>query len=76
MALEDYQGDMEMCCRCSTCKFVPLQRVQGRQHSYVSPSISRYNFHAYSGGGRLNIAVGMLKNGFRYSDKIRVKNLN
>jgi Fe-S oxidoreductase len=70
MALEDYQGDMEMCCRCSTCKFVPMQRIEGVQYSYVCPSISKYNFHTYSGGGRLNIALSMLKNGFEYSDKL------
>ena len=29
MGLEQYKGDMEMCCRCSTCKFVPMQRVGG-----------------------------------------------
>ena len=27
MGLEQYKGDMEMCCRCSACKLVPMQRV-------------------------------------------------
>jgi Fe-S oxidoreductase len=70
MALEDYQGDMGMCCRCSACKFIPMQKVKGAAFSYVCPSISRYNFHAYSGGGRLNIAASMMKNGFNYTDKL------
>jgi Fe-S oxidoreductase len=70
MALEDYQGDMGMCCRCSACKFIPMQKVKGSAFSYVCPSISRYNFHAYSGGGRLNIAASMMKNGFNYTDKL------
>ena len=34
------------------------------------PSISRYDFHSYSGGGRLNIAAAMLKDGFNYTDKL------
>ena len=70
MGLEQYQGDMAMCCRCSACKFIPMQKVQGAKYSYVCPSIARYNFHAYSGGGRLNIANWMLKNGFNYTEKL------
>jgi len=70
MELEDYQGDMEMCCRCSACKFIPMQKVKGLQYTNVCPSIAKYNYHAYSGGGRLNIAVAMLKDGFKYTDKL------
>ena len=70
MGLEQYKGDMDMCCRCSTCKFVPMQRVSGVQFANVCPSISRYDFHSYSGGGRLNIGAAMLKNGFNYTDRL------
>ncbi len=70
MGLEQYQGDMEMCCRCSACKFIPMQKVKGLKYANVCPSISKYNYHAYSGGGRLNIAVAMLKDGFKYTDKL------
>ncbi len=70
MGLEEYQGDMEMCCRCSTCKFIPMQMVKGEKYAGVCPSIAKYNFHAYSAGGRLNIAASMLKNGFNYTDKL------
>jgi len=70
MAVEDYQGDIEMCCWCSACKFIPLQKVKGVQHSYACPSIAKYNFHAYSGSGRLQIAKEMLKSGFQYNDKL------
>jgi len=70
MGLEQYQGDMEMCCRCSACKFIPMQMVKGNQYAYACPSISKYNFHAYSAGGRLNIGAAMLKDGFKYTDKL------
>ena len=70
MALEDYRGDIGMCCRCSACKFIPMQKVKGAEYSYACPSIARYNYHAYSAGGRLNIAAAMLKNGFNYTDKL------
>jgi Fe-S oxidoreductase len=66
MTLEEYAGDMSMCCRCSACKFVPLQQVKGFSHANVCPSISRYNFHFYSGGGRLNLGYAGLKGGFKY----------
>jgi Fe-S oxidoreductase len=71
MTLQDYQGYVERCCRCSVCKFVPLQKVKGIRHSYVCPSISKYNFNAYSGGGRLLTIKSMLKNGLNYNDKLR-----
>ncbi len=70
MGLEQYKGDMEMCCRCSACKFIPMQKVQGSAFSYACPSIARYNLHAYSAGGRLNIGAAMLKNGMNYTDKL------
>ena len=70
MGLEQYQGDMDMCCRCSTCKFIPMQQVKGEQYVNVCPSIARYNFHAYSAGGRLNIGSVMLKEGFNYTDRL------
>ncbi len=71
MGLEQYQGDVVRCCRCSACKFIPMQKIKGLQYSYVCPSIARYNFHAYSGGGRLNIAAAMLKNQVQYTDRLR-----
>jgi Fe-S oxidoreductase len=70
MGLEQYQGDMEMCCRCSACKFIPMQKIKGLQYANVCPSIARYNFHSYSAGGRLNIGAAMVKDGMKYTDKL------
>ena len=70
MGLEQFKGDMEMCCRCSACKFIPLQKVTGFQYANVCPSISRFNFHSYSAGGRLNIGAAMVKDGFKYSERL------
>jgi len=70
MALEDYKRDMDLCMRCSVCKFIPLEMIKGYQHVNVCPSIARYNFHAYSGGGRINMAVGILEDRFDYTDKL------
>lgn len=70
MGLEQYKGDMDMCCRCSTCKFVPMQRVSGYEYANVCPSIARYNFHSYSGGGRLNIGAAALRQGMQYTPRL------
>jgi Fe-S oxidoreductase len=70
MGLEQYKSDMDMCCRCSACKWIPMQKVSGYQYANVCPSISKFNFHSYSGGGRLNIGAAMLKNGFHYTDRL------
>ncbi len=70
MGLEQYQGDMGMCCRCSACKFIPMQKVETSEYSYACPSIAKYNFHAYSGGGRMNIGTAALSNGMNYTDKL------
>lgn len=71
MGLEDYKRDMDMCIRCSVCKFIPLEMIKGYEHVNVCPSITKYNFHAYSGGGRLNMAVAMLDKRIEYTDKLR-----
>ncbi len=61
---------METCSRCSACKFVPLERIAGYDHAYVCPSIARYNFNAYSGGGRLGFGLGILKDRLAYDPKV------
>lgn len=70
MGLEEYSGDMNMCCRCSACKWIPMQQVSGYDFANVCPSISRYNFHSYSGGGRMNIGAAMLRGELDYTDRL------
>jgi Fe-S oxidoreductase len=70
MSLEEYQKDMERCSRCSMCKFIPLEQIKGFDFVNVCPSISKYNFHTYSGGGRLITALAMLKGRIDYTDKL------
>ena len=71
MALEDLREDMELCSKCNSCKFIPLEKVKGVQPVNICPSISRYNFNAYSGGGRVSIGVAMLENRLKYTDKLK-----
>lgn len=67
MALEHFKDDMSTCCRCSACKFVPLETLKGYEHVEVCPSISRFNYRAYSGGGRLGIGMALLDKQLDYS---------
>lgn len=70
MALEDYRREMELCQRCSACKFIPLEKVEQFERVNVCPSISRYNFHAYSAGGRMVLGVALLESRIGFSDKL------
>ncbi len=69
MALEDVRKEMETCRRCSACKFIPLEMVNGYENTYVCPSIARYDFHTYSAGGRLVTGVALLEDRVGYSKK-------
>src|SRR5208337_919676 len=63
MALQDYKADCEGCTRCSVCKWVPFFQVKRGDVQQICPSISKYNFHAYSGGGKLNVAYSIIDRG-------------
>jgi Fe-S oxidoreductase len=70
MALADYRRDMETCRRCSPCKFIPLEKVTGFEHVNVCPSITRFEFHSYSGGGRMVMGTALLENRLDYTAKL------
>ena len=67
MALEDLKQTMETCCRCSACKFIPLEKVDGYSFVNGCPSIARFNFHCYSGGGRVSLGTALLDKQIDYS---------
>jgi len=52
------------------CKFIPWEQVKSQRFSGVCPSIARYNFHAYSGGGKLIMAAALLCGRIEYTDKL------
>ncbi len=59
LELKDYLGDMKRCARCSICKWPPLAQMKSWRFSQNCPSVSRYNFHAYSGGGRMALGLAL-----------------
>ncbi len=60
MTLADYQADLAACVRCSSCKWIPFNQMQSARFAKNCPAISRFNFHAYSGSGRMNMALSLL----------------
>ncbi|MCI8991158.1 MAG: (Fe-S)-binding protein [Eubacterium sp.] len=61
MALMDYKKDQSYCNRCSNCKFIPSYRIQAGSPDTLAicPAITKYNFHAYSGSGKLEIGYSI-----------------
>ncbi len=49
---------------------MPLEKVEGSKYVNVCPSISRFNFHTYSAGGRMVFGVAMMEERLDYSDKL------
>lgn len=70
MSLEEYRSSMETCRRGSPCKFIPLEKVTGFDHVNVCPSIARYEFHSYCGGGRMVMGTALLEKRLDYTDKL------
>ncbi|MFX1566154.1 MAG: (Fe-S)-binding protein [Promethearchaeota archaeon] len=61
MTLHEFENIMDSCSRCSKCKFLPALQIKSKEFSHICPSIEYYNFHAYSGGGRMIMANALLK---------------
>jgi heterodisulfide reductase subunit D len=61
MALLDYRLDCARCSRCSACKWVPFYQLKRVETRYICPAITKYGFHAYSGGGKLNVALSVME---------------
>jgi Fe-S oxidoreductase len=59
LELKDYMSDMKRCARCSLCKWPPLAQLKSWRFSNMCPSITRYNFHTYSGGGRMALGLAL-----------------
>ena len=70
MALSDYKRDMEGCSRCSSCKWVPFNQIKSWRFAKNCPSICRYNFHAYSGSGKMIIGNSILEGRSELNDAV------
>jgi Fe-S oxidoreductase len=68
MSLETYKHDMQRCTRCSYCKFIPYETYKKADFINGCPAVTRYNWHAYSAGGKFNIGLAFLAGRIQYSD--------
>jgi len=50
---------IKRCLRCSICKWIPQLQIKSQKYATICPSIDMFNFHAYSGGGRIIIALAL-----------------
>ena len=68
MALKDFEKDMMRDSRCSYCKVIPHVMMTDTRFIDVCPSITRFNFHGFSAGGRMVAALSLLRERIDYSD--------
>jgi Fe-S oxidoreductase len=68
MGWQEYVHDMQRCTRCSYCKWIPYRFVENTGFMEGCPSISKYNWHAYSASGKFNIAYSLLQDRIEISD--------
>jgi Fe-S oxidoreductase len=70
MTLEDYREDMAACVRCSSCKWVPFNQMRSSRFSHNCPSINRFNFHSFSGSGRMNMGLSIMDGRSELTEKV------
>jgi len=52
------------------CKFPPLEQIKSHRFSNVCPSVTRYNFHTYSGGGKQITGLALLHGRLEYTEEM------
>ena len=70
MTLDEFEDMMDSCVRCSKCKFIPQLAIKSKRFSHICPSIQFYNFHSYSGGGRMIMANAYHKGRIELSEDL------
>jgi len=70
MGLSKYKDYMESCVRCSHCKWVTFPQMKSWEFAAGCPSIQYGNFHAYSGGGKVITALGLLEGRIECTDEM------
>jgi Fe-S oxidoreductase len=71
VSLEKYIEGAKYCTRCSVCKWIPTDFIESWRFAQVCPSISKHNFHAYSGGGRVISAISLVEGRGDITDELK-----
>jgi len=53
------------------CKWVPQLQIKRQKYATICPAIDEYNFHPYSGGGKIIIALSYQMGRIKPSDELR-----
>jgi len=56
---QEYKKMIQRCVRCSICKWIPQLQIKSQKYATICPSIDIFNFHSYSAGGRIIIALAL-----------------
>lgn len=56
---QEYKKMIQRCVRCSICKWIPQLQIKSQKYATICPSIDMFNFHSYSAGGRIIIALAL-----------------
>ena len=59
MALKDLLGEQRSCPRCNLCKWIPVEKYRRAETQAACPAIEKYQFHAYSAGGKQHMCIGI-----------------
>lgn len=70
VTLKDCESTLELCFRCSRCKWICDWDIKSAEFSYICPSLKKYLFDAYSVQGRIDIARALLRGELDYNDKL------
>jgi Fe-S oxidoreductase len=62
---------IKRCLRCSICKWIPQLQIKSQKYATICPSIDLFNYHAYSAGGRIVIALALKMGRLKPSEELR-----
>ena len=68
---EEYKQMIKRCLRCSICKWIPQLQIKSQKYATICPSIDLFNYHAYSGGGRIVLALALEMGRIKPSQELR-----
>ena len=68
---EEYLKMIKMCLRCSICKWIPQVQIKSKKYASACPAVDLYNYHPYSGGGKIILALALEMGKIEPSDELR-----
>ncbi|MFX1461326.1 MAG: (Fe-S)-binding protein, partial [Promethearchaeota archaeon] len=68
---KEYQKMIKRCLRCSICKWIPQVQIKSQKYATACPAIDLYNFHPYSGGGKIILALALEMGRIKPSEDLR-----